>query len=70
MTLSVDQTIVLIEKEKLDGSHGNDVGETRIYQRQKSGTLVNCFWDNSAVRALKNIAPRIPMPAIEPEPWR
>ena len=26
MTLSVDQTIVLIEKEKLDGSHGNDVG--------------------------------------------
>ena len=38
MTLSVDQTIVLIKKEKLDGSHGNDVGETRIYQRQKSGT--------------------------------
>ena len=38
MTLSVDQTIVIIKKEKLDGSHGNDVGETRIYQRQKSGT--------------------------------
>ena len=26
------------QKKKLDGSHGNDVGETRIYQRQKSGT--------------------------------
>ena len=26
MTLSVDQTIVITKKEKLDGSHGNDVG--------------------------------------------
>ena len=40
MTLSVDQTIVIITKEKLDGSHGNDVGETRIYQRQKFGAEV------------------------------
>ena len=31
-------TIVIIKKEKLDGSNSNDVGETRIYQRQKSGT--------------------------------
>ena len=38
MTLSADQTIVIIKKEKLNGSHGNDVGETRIYQRQKFGT--------------------------------
>ena len=38
MTLSVDQTIVIIKIQKLDGSHGNDVGETRIYQRQKIGT--------------------------------
>ena len=38
MTLSVDQTIVIIKIQKLDGSHGNDMGETRIYQRQKIGT--------------------------------
>ena len=58
------------EKEEQDKSHCNDVEETRIYQRQKSGTLVNCFWEDSAVRALKNIAPRIPMPLIELVPWR
>ena len=38
MTLSDDQTIVIIKKEKLDFSNTNDVGETRIYQRQKFET--------------------------------
>ena len=34
------------------------------------GRKSNCFWEDSAVRALKNIAPRIPIPGIELGPWR
>ena len=37
MTLSVDQTIVKIKKKEYN-SLCDDVGEARIYQRQKFGT--------------------------------
>ena len=39
MTWSVDQTMVK-RKKNPDNSHCNDVGETRIYQRQKFETKV------------------------------
>ena len=37
MTLSDDQTIVMIKKEKLDFSNSNDVGETEFINDRNLG---------------------------------
>ena len=46
------------------------VGRHEFINDWNLGRKSNCFWADSAVRALKNIAPRIPIPGIELGPWR
>ena len=70
MTWSVDQTIVKMKKKNqiivivMMWGRPEFINDRNLKGRFKG------FWEDSAVRSSKNFARRIPMPGIEPGPWR
>ena len=70
MTWSEDQTIVKMKKKNqiivivMMWGRPEFINDRNLKRRFKG------FWEDSAVRSSKNFARGIPMPGMEPVPWR